>query len=202
MERVVLSFSGGKDSCLALYHLLKEDLKVVSLVTTAWKDKGKTVAHDEPLDQIEKQAEQFGIPVNFIKTDFDTYQENFINKLKELKSKLDIDTVAFGDIYLEGHREWGEQVAREAGLNAYYPLWRKQENVVDLLRDFVDLGFKAKITKIDDSKLPTSWIGRTLNQSFIQDILKKDVCPMGESGEYHTFVYGGPIFNNLDTSPR
>jgi len=194
LKRVVLSFSGGKDSNLALYYLLKEGLDVVCLVTTAYKEKGETVAHGESLIKIEKQANELGIPVTFIKTDFDTYQESFVDKLKKLKEELGIDTIAFGDIYLKGHREWGEQLAQEAGLSAYYPLWTSRENVVDLLHDFVNLGFKAEIIKIDDTKLPTSWLGRTIDDSFIQNILEKDVCPMGESGEYHTFVYDGPIF--------
>lgn len=196
LQRVALSFSGGKDSCFALYYLLKEGLEVVSLFTTVWKEKKETVAHGERLIRIEKQAKQLSIPVTFIETDFDSYQEDFIKKLKELKKNKKIDTVAFGDIYIEGHRKWGEGVAEEAELAAYYPLWIKQENIVDMLRDFVHTGFKAEVIRVDTEKLPTSWIGRMLGESFIEDILQyEDVCPMGESGEYHTFVYDGPIFN-------
>lgn len=194
MKRVALSFSGGKDSNLALYYLLKEGLNVVSLVTTTYKEKGETVAHDEPLNKIENQADELGIPITFIQTDFDSYRVNFIEKLMQLKEEAQIDTIAFGDIYLEGHREWGEQLAHEAGLHAYYPLWDKQENVGKMLQEFVDLGFKADIIKVDEAKLPSHWIGRELDQSFIDDILKRDVCPMGESGEYHTFVSDGPTF--------
>ena len=194
MKRVALSFSGGKDSNLALYYLLKEGLNVVSLVTTAYKEKGETVAHDEPLNKIEKQADELDIPITFIQTDFDSYRVNFIEKLMQLKKEAQIDTIAFGDIYLAGHREWGEQLADEAGLHAYYPLWNKQENVGKMLQEFVDLGFKADIIKVDEAKLPSHWIGRVLDQTFIDDILKRDVCPMGESGEYHTFVSAGPTF--------
>src|SRR5699024_11010512 len=113
MKKVVLTFSGVKDSNLALYYLLKEGLDVVCLVTTAYKEKGETVAHGESLIKIEKQANELGIPVTFIKTDFDTYQESFVDKLKKLKEELGIDTIAFGDIYLKVHREWGEQLAQE-----------------------------------------------------------------------------------------
>ncbi|HLR71956.1 MAG TPA: diphthine--ammonia ligase [Pseudogracilibacillus sp.] len=197
MKRVALSFSGGKDSCFALYYLMRKKLEVVSLFTTVWKEKQETVAHGERLMRIEEQAEQLGIPVTFIETDFESYQEDFVNKLKELKKNHNIDTVAFGDIYIKGHREWGEGVAEEAGLAAYYPLWTKQENITGMLRDFVHTGFKAEVIKVDEEKLPATWVGCILDESFIEDILQyNDVCPMGESGEYHTFVYDGPIFNN------
>ncbi|UJL47339.1 diphthine--ammonia ligase [Virgibacillus sp. NKC19-16] len=193
-EKIALSFSGGKDSCLALYRLQEQNMEVSCLVTTVWKEKQKTVAHDEKLDRIKAQAESFNIPEHFIETDFDTYTHDFVETLKELKRLYNIDAVAFGDIYLEGHREWGEQVAEAAGLKALYPLWSKKEDAPDLLREFVSLDFKAVVIRVDDAKLPKEWVGRKLDEAFIQDIREQDVCPMGESGEYHTTVFDGPIF--------
>ena len=195
-RRVTLSFSGGKDSCLALYYLQQKGIKVVCLLTTVWKESMATVAHNEELDRIEVQAQSLNIPVHFIETDFSTYQSDFVNALKEIKEKFSVDGIAFGDIYLQGHRDWGEQVATLAGLEPLYPLWSPQENVVDLLREFVSLGFKAKVIKVDPLKLPESWCGRLIDASFIADILEKDVCPMGESGEYHTYVGDGPIYGD------
>lgn len=193
-EKVVLSFSGGKDSCLALYQLQQQDIHVACLLTTVWKDSKETVAHNEKLERIEAQAKSFNIPIHFLRTDFDTYTADFVSDLKELKENYKLDGIAFGDIYLDGHREWGEQVASLAKLDAVYPLWTEQKNVVAMLRRFVSLGFKAKVIKVDEQKLPKSWIGRLVDEAFIEDILRKDICPMGESGEYHTFVYDGPIF--------
>lgn len=196
MKKVALSFSGGKDSCLALYHLMKEGLEVVTLFTTVWKESQETMAHGEKLHRIEKQAEQLGIPVTFIETTFTSYKKDFVKKLKALKADLHIDTVAFGDIYLEGHREWGVNVAAEAGLTAYYPLWTERENVVAMLENFVDLGFKAEIIKVAEEKVSPQWVSHLLDDSFIQYVLQiENICPMGESGEYHTFVYDGPIFH-------
>src|SRR5699024_12464968 len=104
-------------------------------------------------NKIENQADELGIPITFIQTDFDSYRVNFIEKLMQLKEEAQIDTIAFGDIYLEGHREWGEQLAHEAGLHAYYPLWDKQENVGKMLQEFVDLCFKEDRIELDETKI-------------------------------------------------
>ncbi|MEN1968673.1 diphthine--ammonia ligase [Lentibacillus sp. N15] len=195
--KVVLSFSGGKDSCYALYRLQQQGYEVACLLTTVWQVEKETVAHGQKLEKIERQAEQIGIPVHFMETDFKQYTDDFIQKLNELQAIYQIDGVAFGDIYLEGHRQWGEQMAIQAGLKPIYPLWTDQHQVLDLLKEFVALNFQARVIKVDPEKLPENWVGRLLDESFINDISKKDVCPMGESGEYHTTVIDGPIFREL-----
>ncbi|GAA0594627.1 diphthine--ammonia ligase [Virgibacillus siamensis] len=196
VEKVALSFSGGKDSCFALYKLQEKRVEVACLLTTIWKKSGSTVAHDEKRERIKKQARRAEIPVYFIETDFDTYTADFVSAVNNLKMRYGIDGVAFGDIYLEGHREWGEQVASAAGVEAVYPLWTKEENMLQLLREVIAAGFKAKVIKVDSDRLPESWTGRPVNQDFADDIARFDVCPMGESGEYHTTVLDGPIFNS------
>lgn len=197
VKKVALSFSGGKDSCLALYKLQQQDIEVACLVTTVWKENLESVAHGEQLEQLKRQAEQLGAPIHFIQTTFDTYTDDFKNDLQDIKRIYDIDGIAFGDIYIEGHREWGEELASNVQLKPLYPLWNKQENILKMLQAFVDLGFQAKVIKIDETKLPKSWLGRIVDQSFITDITQyEDVCPMGESGEYHTTVFAGPIFKS------
>ncbi|RYG72031.1 diphthine--ammonia ligase [Lentibacillus lipolyticus] len=194
-KQVALSFSGGKDSCLALYYLEQKGIEVTCLLTTAWEDQQTTVAHNEKCSRVRNQAERLGIPVHFIKTDFHAYADDFVSSLREMKHRYGIDGIAFGDIYLEGHREWGEKIAGQAGVEAVYPLWSEQENVVALLRDFVTAGFRAEVIKVDAEQLPENWVGRELDESFVREIVTYDaVCPMGESGEYHTYVYDGPIF--------
>ncbi|TRM11675.1 diphthine--ammonia ligase [Lentibacillus cibarius] len=193
--QVALSFSGGKDSCLALYYLQQEGIAVKCLLTTAWKHPQTTVAHEEEHSRIHEQAERLGIPVHFIETDFSTYADDFVFHIGEMKRLYGIDGIAFGDIYLDGHREWGETIAERAGVEAVYPLWADASEVAALLRKFVSLGFRAEVIKVDSEKLPQSWVGRELDEAFINDIITySDVCPMGESGEYHTYVYDGPIF--------
>ncbi|SFE04543.1 MJ0570-related uncharacterized domain-containing protein [Lentibacillus persicus] len=187
VEKAALSFSGGKDSCLALYYLQKQGIQVACLLTTVWKASGDTVAHNEKRERVLYQADRLGIPVHFIETDFHTYTNDFVFMLGRMKEQYGVDGAAFGDIYLEGHRKWGEQVAQKAGVEVVYPLWRGQVEALALLREFVETGFTAEIVKADSEKLPASWVGRWIDDSFIDDILKyEDVCPMGESGEYHS----------------
>src|SRR5699024_2502899 len=154
--KVALSFSGGKDSCLALYRLQQQNIDIACLVTTVWKKDQQTVAHGENRERVKKQAQRLGIPVYFIETDFDMYGEDFVEALVKIKNQYTIDGAAFGDIYLKGHRDWGEAISRQAGLEAVYPLWTEQENALALLQEFVELNFKARIIKIDHEKLPKS----------------------------------------------
>ncbi len=192
--KVALSFSGGKDSSFALYKMQEQGIEIACLITTIWKENGETVAHGEKEERIQKQASEIGIPLEFIITDYENYTEDFKKRLKEIKNTYKIEGIGFGDIYLEGHRQWGEDVAEAAGLSARYPLWTKKENAIHVLQDYVAAGFSSKIIKVDETKLPKSWIGRKIDEAFMKDISSYNVCPLGEAGEYHTYVYDGPIF--------
>lgn len=194
-QRIVLSWSGGKDSCMALHKLVEEKKQVACLVTTVPQETGRTFAHDEEVEKMKAQAEALDIPIEFIHCSYDTYNEDFLRKLLILKRKYELNAIAFGDIYLEGHREWGEKLAAAAGLQALYPLWMDKSLMLDALKQFVGLGYKVKVIKVREDMLPKDWIGLTVDNHFIEEISEKaDVCPMGESGEYHTFVFDGPLF--------
>lgn len=191
---IALSFSGGKDSMLALYELQKRSRPVHCLFTTVWSENERTVAHEESLRSIREQANRLQIPIHFIYTSFETYAEDFVAVLKQLKKIYSLTTIAFGDWYLQGHRDWGETQAKKIGLQPCYPLWSTESEMVNKLRYFIGLGFKAKVIKIDREKLPQAWLGRIIDESFVEDIVQYDVCPMGENGEYHTRVIDGPVF--------
>jgi len=192
---IALSFSGGKDSSLALYELQKEGKHVSCLFTTVSKEDGKTIAHDAAISELEEQAERLGLPIYFIETTFSTYAEDFVRMLKKLKEEYSLTAVAFGDWYLKDHRQWSETQAIEAGLEALYPLWSPQSLMIDKLDYFVELGFQAKIIKVDESKLPKSWLGKIIDKHLIDELASYGgICPMGENGEYHTTVIEGPIY--------
>ncbi|MFD1707500.1 diphthine--ammonia ligase [Siminovitchia sediminis] len=194
MNRIALSWSGGKDSCMALHELIAAKKEVACLVTTVPKETGKTFAHQEDVMKITSQAHALGIPLELIHCTYDTYTDDFLKKLTKLKSQYRLKAIAFGDMYLKGHREWGEKLAKAAGLEALYPLWSEQKDMLNRLQRFVDAGYKAEVIKVREDVLPAEWVGRQVDHSFVKDISEKQVCPMGESGEYHTFVLDGPLF--------
>ncbi|RFU68691.1 diphthine--ammonia ligase [Bacillus sp. V59.32b] len=195
MKNIAISWSGGKDGCMALHRLIEQGNSVKCLFTTLPEDiDGRTFGHGEKAESINLQGEALGIPVEFIHCSFKTYTEDVKNALIHLRNKYGLDAVAFGDLYLQEHRDWGEKVCEQIGLDAVYPLWMLEDEVLPALKMFVESGYKATVIRIRDDKLPVSWLGRELDGSFFADIQKEDVCPMGEAGEYHTYVYDGPLF--------
>ncbi|WP_053363203.1 diphthine--ammonia ligase [Bacillus sp. FJAT-27251] len=194
MKRLALSWSGGKDGCLALDVLVKQGVDIECLVTTVPAEIGRTFGHGEKMQSIRLQGEALGIPVHFIQCTFEEYTQSFVRELKKLKQTHNLTGVAFGDLYFQPHREWGEQVACEAGLEAVYPLWVKEEESLKALETFINSGYKSTVIRVREDVLNASWLGRELDQSFLHDIQQEKVCPMGEAGEYHTYVHDGPLF--------
>lgn len=193
-KRIALSWSGGKDSCLALDTLIKDGYEVVCFMTTAPEETGRTFAHGEKLELIKAQAASLNIPIEFVNCTFEHYTDRFIEVLIELREKYDLNGIAFGDLYLDEHRKWGEQVAAKANIEAIYPLWMASDDAKEALKTFIESGYEAIVIRVWKEKLIDEWLGRKLDEAFLQDILTEHVCPMGEAGEYHTFVYDGPLF--------
>lgn len=192
--RVLLSWSGGKDACMCLDTLIKNGDKVVCLLTTASEETGRTFGHDEKREMIKAQAESLQIPVHFIEIDSNKYTESFIEDVHMLKEKYSTEAIAFGDLYMPEHREWGENVAKKTGLKALYPLWMKKEDEKAGLDRFINSDYKAMLIRVLKDLPITNWLGKTLDHKFAEDVSKIGICPMGEAGEYHTFVYDGPLF--------
>ena len=194
-KKVALSWSGGKDCCMALDRLVKEGHEVVCLLTTIPAETGRTFGHGEKAQRIREQADALGLPAEFIVTSYERYTLDFAEKLRVIRVLYGADAVAFGDLYDEEHRAWGEGVARQAGLEALYPLWMdKGKQVKEALLRFVTSGYRAFVIRVKDGVLPEHWLGRELDRSFYEDILQTEADPMGENGEYHTFVTDGPLF--------
>ena len=194
-KRIALSWSGGKDCCMALDTLIKQGYEVVSLVTTVPKEHGRTFGHGERTEMIKLQGEALSIPVHFIECTYETYTNEFVNAVQTLKNQYGITGIAYGDLYLKEHRDWGENVALAADVEALYPLWTNKENALMLLENFVDSGYQAIVIRVREDVLDETWLGRLIDESFIREVEQTAICPMGESGEYHTFVFDGPLFS-------
>lgn len=192
---MALSWSGGKDCCMALDTLHSQGYEVAFMVTTVPKELGRTFGHGERMEMIKLQGEALNLPVHFIECTYENYTSQFVKAVQSLKNQFNITGIAYGDLYLDEHREWGEKVAIAAGVDSLYPLWMKKEAALQSLDKFVDSGYKAIVIRVREDLLDDTWLGRIIDESFLQDVQKTSICPMGESGEYHTFVYDGPLFS-------
>lgn len=187
----IASWSGGKDSCFALYKALKQGYNVKYLLTFISRESQRGCFHGIERDLLKLQAETIGIPLVQKETtaDMKKYEEEF----KEAVSALDdAGSMIFGDIYLLDHKSWVERVCGDLNIQMVEPLWNiPAEKIVE---EFVDLGFKAVIVSCQAEKLDKSFIGRIVDKPLIAELKKRNVCPCGENGEFHTFVFDGPLF--------
>ncbi len=187
------SWSGGKESALALLRAIRSGANVTRLVNMLAEDGAHSRTHGITAELIQFQAEAIGIPLIQRPSSWETYEQEFKAVLRAMPDE-GICRGIFGDIDLEGHREWVERVSSECSITPSLPLWREGRD--DLLSEFIRSGFKAVIVAVDKRYLDETWIGREIDGAFVNDIRSQGVDICGEAGEYHTFVYDGPIFKN------
>lgn len=195
MKKILYSWSGGKDSAVALYELQKSNpCEIMALLTVVTKDYGRISMHGVREKLLELQAASLGLPLEKV-----LITKNSDNKEYELCMKkvlmhyktLGIEAMAFGDIFLEGLKQYREERLHEVGLKSIFPIWKKDTH--ELANMFIDLGFKAIITCVDSKVLDKTFSGRLFNKRFLLE-LPSNIDPCGENGEFHSFVYDGPIF--------
>ena len=185
------SWSGGKDSCLALYRAHQRGGTPRLLLTMMTGDGSRSRSHGLPPAVLATQAEALDLPLSTGRAGWDDYEAVFLDRLAELRAEGITDGV-FGDIDLAPHRQWVEWVCARHGITAHLPLW--QETRRDLLAEFIGAGFSATIVAVNDARLPRSFLGRELDWPTVEDLEAAGVDACGEEGEFHTVVTGGPIF--------
>ncbi|HJT31831.1 MAG TPA: diphthine--ammonia ligase [Pirellulales bacterium] len=199
-EPVLLSWSGGKDSALALYYLrrMEQQYEVVGLLTTVSDEYRRVSHHGVQEVLLDRQAAALGLPLDklYVPTNstLPCTHEQFVQMMGEkLTAYRDagVRYVAHGDIFLEDLRRYRETNLARLGMQGVFPLWHR--DTTELVEEFVSLGFRAVLSCIDGQKLDESFVGREIDHSFLGD-LPPTVDPCGEYGEYHSFVYDGPIF--------
>ncbi|MGL6024656.1 MAG: diphthine--ammonia ligase [Cetobacterium sp.] len=191
-RKVVVSFSGGKDSILSLHKVISLGYEPIALITTVNKTKNESWFHDISVEILKQVSLAVNIPLLLVECDGENYEDYFESALKNMEL-LGAEACVFGDIDIEHHREWGEQRCKNTNLEALFPLWK--HNREELVNEFINLGYKALIKKVNLSNMSLDFLGKTLSTELLEDIKAtgSDVC--GENGEYHTFVYNGPIFS-------
>jgi len=185
------SWSGGKDSCLALYRALRRGGVARRLLTMLSEDGLRSRSHGLMPTVIAAQAAAMNLPWLTGRAGWEGYEEVFLARLSELRADGLADGV-FGDIDLEPHRQWVERVCGMHDITAHLPLW--QEPRRDLLAEFIGAGFSATIVAVSDARLPASFLGRQLDWPTVTELEAAGVDACGEEGEFHTVVTDGPLF--------
>lgn len=194
-KKVSLSWSGGKDSAFALYKVLQDKhLEVVNLHTSFNSELKRVGMHGTPEALIEAQADAMGIPLHKIYIPADSSNASYETAMLDFyrqQKEAGIKAIVFGDIFLQDLKAYRDQLIARAGLEAVYPLW--QQDTRQLISSFLNEGFKTAICAADAKFFGQETAGSTIDQGFIEQ-LPAGVDPCGERGEFHTFVYDGPLY--------
>ena len=194
-QKVILSWSGGKDSALAFHELAKtQKYEIAALLTTISADYDRISMHGVQRILLEQQAESIGLPLEKVFISKNISNEEYESKMRNVMLKYlkaGISAVVFGDVFLEDLRKHRQGNLSKVGLEAIFPIWKK--DTTKLAHEFIDLGFKAVVTCVDSNVLDKTFIGKNFDSKFLSRLLDT-VDPCGENGEFHSFVYDGPIF--------
>jgi len=196
-EKAIMCWSGGKDSTLALQAVLQENrFEVISLLTTLTEDYDRISMHGVRRKLLEQQSDAVGIPLTLVRITKNANNEEYEKKMGSALAAFKahgVNKVIFGDIFLEDLKIYREKNLAKLGMEGIFPNWK--QNTADLIQKFVEEGYKAVLTCIDTQVLAPEFAGKEINKNFALG-LPSGVDPCGENGEFHTFVYGGPIFKN------
>ncbi len=197
MKRVVLSWSSGKDSAWSL-HLLRQDpeIEVVALITTLNEQFDRVAMHAVRRELLESQAESAGLPLWTVPLPWPCSNQQYEARMRDLCAravKEGAEAVAFGDLFLADIRAYREKQLAGTGLEPLFPVWHLPTR--ELAAEMIASGLRARITCVDPKSLAREFAGRDFDSGFLAE-LPPTVDPCGENGEFHTFVYDGPMFHH------
>ena len=191
--KAFVSWSGGKDCMLACHRAMRRPETEIAFLLNMLTEKGEcSLSHQLPAELLKSQAQALGIPILQRKASRTEYEKEFKQAIAYLK-RQGVEAGVFGDIDLEAHRSWLERVCREMDIQAIFPLWDDKRET--MLEEFINAGFKSRIVVTDAAVMGDDWLGCEIDRGFMEKIKALphiDAC--GEKGEYHTFVYDGPMF--------
>ena len=190
--KAAISWSGGKDCCLALLRTWHH-FDIVSMVTMFNEGGGRSRSHGLRPALIAAHADRLGLEELSARCSWDTYTDEYISTLARLPER-GVTHVVFGDIVGDGHREWNERVCRAHGLTPVMPLWAQP--TAQLVREFITLGGEARLVTVRVPPLDRSWLGLPLTEETVRRLEAIGVDPCGEFGEYHTLVTNCPRFSS------
>lgn len=190
--RFVASYSGGKDSVLAIHRAIQSGMTLQALLITYNTDRGRSWFHGLPEEVLQAVSASVGVPVYLIRTTGQDYEKNFEEALRRQRA-LGAQACVFGDIDIQGHLDWCSERCRAVGLTPCFPLWR--ENRRQLAEECIASGYRPVITVVDTARLDAAFAGMPLTGATLAALEEAGVDACGENGEYHTFVAAGPVFS-------
>jgi diphthine-ammonia ligase len=192
-EHFCCSWSGGKDSCLALHRAAESGAIPRALLTIFTEDETRTRSHGLHRSVVEAQAEALGLELRTVSTSWEDYRQSLVALLEEARQD-GMGSVVFGDIDIETHRDWELAVAADAGMKGALPLWGSGRR--EVLEDWWRQQFEARIVVVRESVMSPNYLGRTLDADVASELEAQGIDACGENGEFHTLATGGPLFRH------
>src|SRR5712671_51054 len=196
VQPMLFCWSGGKDSAMALHALRQDNVPIAALLTTVTETYDRISMHGVRRELLVQQAQSIGLPLHEVRIPPQCVNSIYEARMEEtMRVHYDagVRSVAFGDIFLEDLRAYREKNLARIGMTALFPIWKR--NTRELIRYFHEQHFRAIAACVDSKVLDPSFAGRELNESFFRD-LPPHADPCGENGEFHTFVFDGPILQS------
>jgi uncharacterized protein (TIGR00290 family) len=194
-EPLLVAWSSGKDSTLALQKILETDNYQITLLTTVTEGYERISMHGVRERLLQIQVKSLGLPIDTVHIPQECSDEEYRRRMESAMLRYyagGYRSVVFGDIFLQGIREYREENLAKVGMKPIFPLWHLDSR--ELSRSFIEQGFQAVVTCVDTRALLPSFTGRLYDRSFVADLpANADSC--GEKGEFHSFVFDGPIFS-------
>ncbi|PCJ51482.1 MAG: ATP-binding protein [Planctomycetota bacterium] len=194
-ENILLSWSSGKDSAWTLYELQKKH-GIKGLFTTINKKFNRVAMHAVRVELLKKQAQCLNLPITIIELPYPCNNEEYGKIMESFLEEClnnNIQQIAFGDLYLEDIKDYRIKQMQSTDIEPIFPIWKKNTKL--LANQMIEEGLKAIITCVDPKQLDPSFCGRKYDLDFLKD-LPDSIDPCGENGEFHSFVYDGPMFQN------
>ncbi|MER2120303.1 MAG: diphthine--ammonia ligase [Solibacillus sp.] len=192
-QKFIASFSGGKDSALALYKAMMVG-EAVGLIVMLEEEGKRSRSHGMPPELIHAQARSIGLPVYTAAASWRDYEKVFIRLLEKAKNQGS-EVLVTGDLDMPAHGCWHEKVTKYAGLKLGMPLWEMNHH--EAVEEFINLGFVTIIVTVNLSLgMREDDLGRTLTHEYVKELEARGIDPCGEGGEFHTTVLDGPIFKH------
>ena len=190
-KKFIASYSGGKDSSLALYLAMQQG-EPIGIINMMEEEGIRSRSHGLSKEMLQAQADAIGVPLFIGCASWEGYEEVFVNLLHKAKD-MGAEVLVTGDIDVPEHECWHERVTGSVGLGLGMPLW--QMNRKEVVKKFVDLGFVTKVVTVNLNKgMKPEDLGRILDKEFIEELESRGIDPCGEAGEFHTTVIDGPLF--------